>query len=248
MPSANPIGAPFIELLTVESTNNYAMGLIHEGMAQHGTAVFSHEQTKGKGQRNKQWFSENGKNIALSLIIQPFSLAFNEAFLLSMSVGLALQRFLNFYTNGDLFIKWPNDIYWRDRKAAGILIENVIQGRDWKWAVIGMGLNINQTDFGDFKRAVSLKQITGKDYDVVILAKEMLNFLQQSFDELTTNKENVLAEYHQQLYKWKEKIILKKGEKKFEGIFKEVTEDGLLILQHEEKQKQFSVGEVEWIE
>jgi BirA family transcriptional regulator, biotin operon repressor / biotin---[acetyl-CoA-carboxylase] ligase len=244
--SANPIGVPFIELLTVESTNNYAMGLIHEGMAQHGTAVFSREQTKGKGQRNKQWFSEGGKNVALSLIIQPFSLAFDEAFLLSMSVAIALQRFLNFYTNGDVTIKWPNDIYWRDRKAAGILIENVVQGQDWKWAVIGMGVNINQTNFGDFKRAISLKQITGKDHDVVILAKEILIFLQQSFNELTTNKKNVLAEYHQYLYKWKEKIILKKAGEKLEGILEEVTQNGLLILQHE-KEERFTVGEVEWV-
>jgi BirA family transcriptional regulator, biotin operon repressor / biotin---[acetyl-CoA-carboxylase] ligase len=245
--SANPFGAPFLELLTVESTNNYAMGLIHEGMARHGTAVFSHEQTKGKGQRNKQWFSEKNKNIALSLIIQPFSLAFNEAFLLSMSVALALQRFLNFYTNGDVTIKWPNDIYWRDRKAAGILIENVVQGSEWKWAVIGMGVNINQTNFGDFKRAVSLKQITGKDHNVIVLAKELLNYLQQCFDELINDKEDVLAEYHQHLYKWKEKIILKKGERRVEGVFKGVTKDGLLILQHE-KEERFAVGEVEWVE
>jgi BirA family transcriptional regulator, biotin operon repressor / biotin---[acetyl-CoA-carboxylase] ligase len=246
LPSANPFGAPFLELLTVESTNNYAMGLIHEGMAQHGTAVFSHEQTKGRGQRNKQWFSEKGKNIALSLIIQPFSLALSEAFLLSMSVAIAVQRFLNFYTNGDVSIKWPNDIYWRDRKAAGILIENVIQGSDWKWSVIGIGVNINQTNFGDFKRAVSLKQITGKDYNVTVLAEKILSLLQQSFDELITNKEDVLAQYHQYLYKWKEKITLKKGEKKFEGILKGVTQEGLLIFQHE-KEERFAVGEVEWI-
>jgi BirA family biotin operon repressor/biotin-[acetyl-CoA-carboxylase] ligase len=247
LPSANSLGIPFIELPTVESTNNYAMGLIHEGLAQHGTAVFAHKQTKGKGQRNKQWLSESGKNIALSLVIQPFSLQLNEAFLLSMSVALALRRFLNFYTNGNSAIKWPNDIYWRDRKAAGILIENVVQGPNWKYAVIGMGVNINQTYFGDFKRAVSLKQITGKDYDVVTLAKEMLEQLQQSFDELITDRQYIVTHYHQSLYKWKEKIIVRKEGRIIEGILKGVTEDGLLIIEHE-KQERFKVGEVEWVE
>ena len=222
------------------------MGLIHEGMAQHGTVVFAHEQTKGKGQRNKHWVSEGGKNIAFSLVIAPFSLGLHEVFLLSMSVALATQRFLNFYTKGDATIKWPNDIYWRDRKAAGILIENLIQGSTWKHAVVGIGININQTDFGDFKKAVSLKQITGKDYNVMILAKELLKFLQQSFDELINDKENIVTSYHQHLYQWKEKIILKKSETLIEGIFKGVTDNGLLIVQHD-KEERFKVGEVEWM-
>ena len=140
-----------------------------------------------------------------------------------------------------------NHCLLRDRKAAGILIENVVQGSEWKWAVIGMGVNINQTNFGNFKRAVSLKQITGRDHIVIALAKELLRYLQQCFHELINDKEEVLAEYHQHLYKWKEKIILKKGERRFEGIFKGVTKDGLLILQHE-KEERFVVGEVEWME
>ena len=74
MPFAPIIGIPFIELQQVESTNNYATGLLHAGMAQHGTAVFTHHQTKGKGQRNKQWQSDAGKNIALSVINKPPSL------------------------------------------------------------------------------------------------------------------------------------------------------------------------------
>src|SRR4029078_6487819 len=111
------------------------MGLIHAGMAQHGTAVFAHEQTKGKGQRNKQWLSAPNKNIILSLIVQPFGLRTNELFLLSMSGAIGVQNFFNSQAGGKTKIKWPNDMYWRDRKAGGILIENIIQGEEWKYAI-----------------------------------------------------------------------------------------------------------------
>jgi len=245
--SPNSIGFPFIELDKVESTNNYAMGLIHAGMAQHGTAVFAHDQTKGKGQRDKQWLSAPGENIILSLIIKPFGLKLTEVFLLSMSVAIALQRFFNMYTTDETKIKWPNDTYWRDRKAGGILIENVVQGEDWKYAVIGMGLNINQVDFGDFKKAVSLKQITGKNYNTIEMAKELLGFLEQSFNELTRNIEGVINNYHEHLYKRNEKIQLKRNTENIEGILKGVSRDGMLIIEHQHKEEKFKVGEIEWI-
>jgi BirA family biotin operon repressor/biotin-[acetyl-CoA-carboxylase] ligase len=124
LPSLNPIGTPFVELLSVESTNNYAMGLVRAGMASHGTAVFAHDQTKGKGQRNKQWDSEGSKNIAISLVIEPGFMNGRPMFLLSMMTAVGVVNFFNNYIADELKIKWPNDIYWRDRKAAGILIEN----------------------------------------------------------------------------------------------------------------------------
>ena len=246
MSPANSIGFPFIELYKVESTNNYAMGLIHAGMAQHGTAVFTHHQTKGKGQRNKQWISNPNENIILSIIVKPFGLKLNELFLLSMSVAIGLQRFFGKYANDQTKIKWPNDIYWRDRKAGGILIENVIQGEEWKYAVIGMGLNINQIDFGDLP-AVSLKQVTGKNYNTIEMAKELLDFLQQSFNELASDKTGIIDNYHKDLYKWKEKIHLKNKNENFEGILKGVNPEGMLIVEHRHKEKAFKVGEIEWI-
>ena len=147
MSSPNVIGEPFIELLTVESTNNYAMGLARAGMAQHGMVVFTHEQTKGKGQRAKEWLSQTGQNIAMSIIIEPSKLKVSGIFLLSMMTAVALQEFFGNFVADETKIKWPNDIFWRDRKAAGILIENLWQGSEWKFTVIGIGINVNQTDF-----------------------------------------------------------------------------------------------------
>ena len=247
MSSAHSVGFPFIELRKVESTNNYAMGLVHAGMAQHGTAVFAHEQTMGKGQRHKQWLSAPDKNIILSLIVHPFRLKTSQLFLLSMAVANGVHSFFNFYAGNETKIKWPNDIYCCDRKAGGILIENVIQGKAWKHAIIGIGLNINQTDFGNFNRAVSLKEITGKSYDTVSLAKELLTFLDSSFKEMTADNGAVIKNYHEHLYKWKETVRLIKDEAIIEGYLKGVNMDGMLIIETPTQEMLFKVGEVEWV-
>jgi BirA family transcriptional regulator, biotin operon repressor / biotin---[acetyl-CoA-carboxylase] ligase len=246
--SANSIGFPFIELRKVESTNNYAMGLIHEGMAQHGTVVFAHEQTKGKGQRNKHWFASPGQNVTLSLIIHPFGLSPTQTFLLSMSVANGLQQFFSKYAGNDTKIKWPNDLYWGDRKAAGILIENIIQGKLWKYAIIGIGLNVNQTNFGTVK-ATSLKTITTNSYDTVEIAKELLTFLSSSLEELRSSPSDIPAFYQRHLYKFNQIVRLRQGDKIIEGLIMRVNDDGMLVVKESKNQIEiaFTMGEIEWL-
>jgi BirA family transcriptional regulator, biotin operon repressor / biotin---[acetyl-CoA-carboxylase] ligase len=247
LPSPNPVGQPFIELLSVESTNNYAMGLARAGMAQHGTVVFTHEQTKGKGQRSKEWLSQKGKNIAMSLLIKPESLYVSELFLLSMMVAVAVQDFFLRYAENDIKIKWPNDIYWRDRKAAGILIENLWQGSEWKLAVAGIGININQTDFGKLNpKAVSLKEITGKYFEPVRLAKEVCRILEEKCQLLITDPSQIMQQYKAHLYKLNNQVKLKKDNRVFEATFTDVTINGQMVAHHVIEEK-FDVGEVEWL-
>ncbi|HEY0067590.1 MAG TPA: biotin--[acetyl-CoA-carboxylase] ligase [Flavisolibacter sp.] len=240
------IGTPFIELPTVDSTNNYATTLAHEGMARHGTAVFAHRQTRGRGQRTKEWVTGGG-NIALSLVLEPVQLTTSRMFSLSMAVALGACRFFTRYAGEDTRIKWPNDIYWRDRKAGGILIENILQGSSWRFAVAGIGLNINQDDFGELNnRAVSLKQITGRNFSSVILAHELCSDLQQAWDLLEKDQPELTAAYHSLLYKLNEPIRLKKENRVFEALLTGVTLTGQLVVRHS-IEEQFDVGEVEWI-
>ncbi len=253
MSPANPIGTSFIELHRVESTNNYAMGLLNNSRlpdgqetAQHGTAIFAHEQYAGKGQRGKQWTSEPGKNIALSIIIQPAGLGLSQSFLLSMAVAVATRKIFVEYAGDEIKIKWPNDIYWRDRKAGGILIENVLQGDEWKWAVCGIGLNVNQVQFGGLQKAVSLKQITGKDFVPVELAEYLCKTLNDHYNKLLQSPSVIVKEYKKHLYKLHEKVKLKKGNRIFEATIKDVMTSGELIVQHSMEER-FSVGDVEWI-
>lgn len=240
------IGQPFIELLTVDSTNNYAMGMVHAGMAQHGTAVFAHHQTKGRGQRGRQWVSDEKTNIALSLIIEP-GLAPSELFLLSMTVATAVVQFFNHFTQNDCSVKWPNDLYWRDRKAGGILIENVLQAQDWRYAIAGIGININQTVFpGLEQKAVSLRQITGREWDPVVLAGALCAEVEQQFRLLHENKSAIIDTFLQHLYKRGEWVRLKKGSRVFDAVVKGVSNCGELIVQHATEER-FAVGEVEWV-
>ena len=146
-----------------------------------------------------------------------------------------------------LCIKWPNDIYWRDRKAGGILIENVIKGNEWKYAVAGIGLNINQTDFGELNnRAVSLKQITGKSYDPLHLAKELCTCINEVCLNLFNDNKAIVSQYRNLLYKKNERVRLKKDNRVFEAIIKDVTLDGRLVVTTS-VEEEFSVGEVEWV-
>lgn len=245
--SLNPIGTPFMELLTVESTNNYAMGLVRAGMAQSGMVVFTHDQTRGKGQRNKQWASQKDMNIAMSVVVEPSFLSSADVFLLSMMTAVAVREFFDKYAADEVKIKWPNDIYWRDRKAAGILIENLWQGSEWRSSVIGIGVNINQTDFSDLTtRAVSLKQVTGKKYEPVLLAKELCVVLNEKYQRLLENASSIVSEYKSHLFKIHETVKLKKANRVFEATIKDVNSAGQLVVQHTTEEI-FDVGEIEWV-
>ena len=169
------IGHSFIELPSVDSTNNYAMAQAQARTASHGTLIFAHEQWAGKGQRGKSWTSQPGENIILSLILEPGPLPVTQYFPLSCAIALACLDFFSRYAGPDeTRIKWPNDIYWRDRKAGGILIENSLKGDRWAYSIAGMGININQTTFPPTARnPVSLRQITGRSFDAVELAREL---------------------------------------------------------------------------
>jgi BirA family transcriptional regulator, biotin operon repressor / biotin---[acetyl-CoA-carboxylase] ligase len=239
-------GSFFTILDTVDSTNNYAMASIDDGLAKHGMCWFANEQTAGKGQRGKLWTSEKGKNIAMSLVLEPEKLKIASQFHLSALVAVACFEFLSAYIDGKTKIKWPNDLFWRDRKAGGILIENKLQGKTWKWAVAGIGININQTVFDkSIVNAVSLKQITGKTFNVVDLAKELHALLIKKLEE-ELSMEKILQQYNQQLYKMNELVTLKKGGIKFDTVIKEVSLQGKLITVDAIEQE-FDFGEVEWM-
>jgi BirA family biotin operon repressor/biotin-[acetyl-CoA-carboxylase] ligase len=243
----------------VDSTNNYALNLLRDQnlterqmQKMHGTAVFAHEQFQGKGQRGKTWLSAAGENIQLSVIIAPQPLQLYSQFFLTMIVALAVRAFLEEKSGKTFSIKWANDIYFQDKKAGGILIENIIYGNGWKWAVAGIGLNINQIDFDpSLPNPVSLKQISGNNFDCVTLAKELskkiISFFENFVQSTSAEKEtDLLKTYNAHLYKRGEKVRLKKNNRIFETTIKEVTANGLLITEHG-MEESFSFGEVEWV-
>jgi BirA family biotin operon repressor/biotin-[acetyl-CoA-carboxylase] ligase len=244
-----PIGHNFIELRSVDSTNNYAMAKVHEGLASHGTVFFAQEQLAGKGQRGRTWTSSPRENIILSAVLEPVFLQAAQQFMLSAGIALACYEFLGNYVSSELSIKWPNDLYWRDRKAGGILIESIFKGSDWLFAIAGIGININQTGFPpEVSRAVSLKQITGKTFDAAALAKELCHFLENKYAQLQTKVfDDLLREYNLALFKRNQSVRLKKENQVFETSIREVSAQGQLLTIDGSGNRSFDFGEVEWL-
>ena len=184
------LGVPLIELSTIDSTNIYAMAQIKEGLAESGSCFRADYQTHGKGQHGRIWESSKGQNILCSYILELEKLddlkkwTPTDQIGFSAAIALGIRAFFDAHTNGDTKIKRPNDIYWRDRKAGGILIENLLKGTAWTWTVIGIGININQTVFSpEAPNPVSLKQITGLDWDILSLQEALSKALTKSIQD-----------------------------------------------------------------
>jgi BirA family biotin operon repressor/biotin-[acetyl-CoA-carboxylase] ligase len=243
------IGQPFYVLDKIDSTNNYAMEQVNTGQITAGTAWFAMEQTAGKGQRGKQWLSPPGENIMLSIALQPNGLPLSRQFLLSVAVALGAADFFGKYAGNETMIKWSNDIYWRDRKAGGILIENVLRGNTWQYAITGIGININQTQFPEhLPNPVSLRQITGKNWDAVALAKELCQYLEHRLQQLHPAHYNtLLEEYKSRLFRRNEPGLYRIQGEYFQGTIRDVLPDGKLCLEKNGTLLQLGFGEVEFI-
>ena len=215
-------------------------------MAQHGLAIFSHAQTAGRGQYGREWLAEQDSSILLSIIIDPGPLTLNQQFELSAAAAIATLNFFIKYAGTGVSLKWPNDLYWQDRKAGGILVESIVGG-EWKWSVVGIGININQQTFpGNLKNPVSLRQITGKQYDVVELARELHNSFLKIVAGVKQNFKPVFERFNEYLYKRNQTVKFKIDSRNFDATVKGISSTGELVLHHG-IESTYRLGEIEWI-
>ena len=164
---------------TLESTNQYLQNLLNEGIDIVDNIVVTDYQTSGKGQGKNVWESEDGKNLLFSIALDMSFLKAENQFLLTQIVSVTMINVLKKYLPEEsLSIKWPNDIYFNDKKIAGILIKNEIRGMMMGTSIIGIGLNVNQTSFNeDLPNPISMKMITGNDYDLEDLLSAIIGQL-----------------------------------------------------------------------
>ena len=169
----------------IESTNSYLQNLLDRGEEITDNIVVADFQTSGKGQGKNVWHSEEGKNLLFSIALDMSFLKAEDQFLLTQMVSVAVIDVLKKYlTEENLFIKWPNDIYFNDKKIAGVLIKNEIKGMMMGTSIIGIGLNVNQTDFDEsLPNPISMKIITGKDYDLEKILLEVTESLSHRVSE-----------------------------------------------------------------
>jgi len=193
-----------IVLDEVDSTNNFLHGY-QSADEKAITLVTAEHQSSGRGQRGNSWESEQGKNLIFSLLVYP-KMPVSHVFSLSEACALAIRDALMAFTT-DIEVKWPNDIYWHDKKIAGILIETSLTGKQIMEGIIGVGVNINQQVFlSDAPNPISLSLITGKTYDRALVmdkikeqfAQNLEILLQGDFD--TLHQRYMSALYHREGY------------------------------------------------
>ncbi|MGS2761938.1 biotin--[acetyl-CoA-carboxylase] ligase [Sinomicrobium sp. M5D2P9] len=236
-----------IKLNAIDSTNSYLKELSTSGVLQDYTVVVTREQTRGRGQMGTSWKSESGKNLTFSVYKKISCIRKEEIFCLSMATSLAIIRALKKIGIPRLKIKWPNDILSANQKVCGVLIESIIKKGELNAAVIGMGLNVNQTDFNGLPNAGSLKMITGVTYNLDELMHGIVMELQSGEKFLVDrNLDELKSQYEGSLFRRdKPSTFTDKDGVLFMGFIKGISETGKLIIQQEDQvRKEFDLKEV----
>ena len=238
-----------IHISETNSTNNYLKELLQTQNVDEGTVVWADFQSAGKGQRGNGWESEAGKNILFSIVLFPGFIKAGEQFILSQIVSLAVANCLQEYTEG-ISIKWPNDIYWNDKKICGILLENTILEDNIGYSVAGIGININQENFrSDAPNPVSLKQITNRDYNLEEILKTLVDNINVYYQQIKIGKtDSLIKQYKESLFRKDGYHLYNDGISNFLARIQDVDSSGILILKTKEgEERHFAFKEVKYI-
>ncbi|WP_294628101.1 biotin--[acetyl-CoA-carboxylase] ligase [uncultured Bacteroides sp.] len=248
-PSPESFPVPLIHISETNSTNSYLQTLCIREKVEEFTTVAADFQTAGRGQRGNSWESEPYKNLLFSFVLFPGFLEARRQFLISQIVSLAIKEELETYTP-DVSIKWPNDIYWKEKKICGILIENDLMGRNINQSIAGVGININQAAFySEAPNPVSLRQITGKEHDVFEILKNIMLRIQSYYCQLQKNDtSSIVARYGESLFRKEGMHQYKDTGGTFLARIVCVEPDGRLILEDETLTKRgYMFKEVEYL-
>ena len=246
------IGRDLQHFNRLDSTNTYLRNLLNVQTEKitEGLLVITDEQFAGKGQLGAGWVSEAGKNLTFSILLRPTFLLPAEIFYLNKAIALAVRDCVgDFITGQTISIKWPNDIYAGNKKIAGILIENGFQTTAVQYTIVGIGLNVNQTEFDiAIPNPVSMKMITGKDFDLQIVLEKLCGAIEQYYLMLRRfDFKQVDDLYHTHLYGIGKERKFKSAENEFSGIIEGVDANGKLILKTGGEEKKFEVKEIGWL-
>lgn len=207
------------------------MQLVDADTAQPGLTIITREQTSGKGQRGRKWNDNPGDSLLTSIICTP-PYDIQEQFIFNAHIAVAVAEVLNdIYEGWDVRIKWPNDIIINDRKAGGILIENVLRGSNWSYSIIGLGLNVNQSGFPpELPFATSLYIASGKAFDITGLLHKIRNAILSRIAQHSPGSE-VMHEYNEYLYRKDHEQKFTDGSQEWKAIIKSAGSNGLLQVQ-----------------
>lgn len=245
------VGKVLLRFANLPSTNRYAQELLTKSKPIEGTAVWADQQPQGVGQHGSRWESAPGQNLTISLILYPHFLPAARNFALSQAVAVAVrQAVASLLPTRPVAIKWPNDIYVGDRKIAGLLIQNTIQGQQLASAIVGIGLNVNQVEFSpDIPRPTSLQRETGHLWDRESVWAQLAQALEATYLQLRAGQlEQLHTEYQKFLFRRAEVAFFQRpsGEV-FAGKIRGVTPAGLLHLEQDQGEAFFDLKEIGFV-
>ena len=228
-----------IKLDAIDSTNSYLKKLLNKESLDDLTVVVSKHQSQGKGRNGNVWVNKPSLNLAFSIYKRFRNFDIEKKFMLNVISSISVNEILKKYNLSDLTVKWPNDIMAGNKKISGILIENNITGNMIKYSVIGIGININQSEFKNLPNATSIFIETGKLNSVERLTNELQKTLKKNFNKFKTNEDELLNIYNSLLYRKNEISNFSTNEtSKFQGEIINVTKNGKITIK--ELNQQFS--------
>ena len=244
------VGQNLIKLKEVDSTNNFLKDLVSksEPLAE-GTVIMADNQFAGRGQQESVWQTQAGKNISTSIYLKPSFLPLNKQFYLNIAVSLAVSDALSSFISEGIKVKWPNDMYYLNKKLGGILIENTLTGTSIKSSVIGIGLNVNQSEFSESisERATSVIQILQRNVPLMDIMEKIFIFMEKYYLILRAGKYSILQnDYLAKLYNYNVSALYKQNDEIFEGIIKGVEDGGRLTVDTKDGLKRFNFKEIEF--
>lgn len=237
-----------IKLQETASTNTYLDKLDVDCQQPEKSVVVTHTQSAGRGQRGNSWEAAPGQNLTFSFLLRPAGVVPQRQFIISQAVSLAVIDVLSRYADG-FTIKWPNDIYWRDYKIGGILIEHSLTGMTISRTIVGIGLNINQEKFlSDAPNPISLFQITETQYELDAFLTRILEATALRYEQMYNAPQQVQADYDAVLYRRDGYYAYRDNEGVFEARIDRVQPDGYLVLvDTANRQRSYAFKEVAFI-
>ncbi len=228
------------------STNDHLLKISKKDDIAEGTAVITDFQSKGKGQRGNSWISEPGANLLFSILLKPDFLPLDKQFSLTMIASLSVKSALEEIGVDSVRIKWPNDILVENRKICGILSESSIIGDRMEKVVIGIGLNVNQTEFGSVM-ATSIKREIGSEYNKEELLEKIVDFLWTYYQSLNEDHISIKQEYYQSMYWYNEEGYFESDGRKFYGKISGVDNRGQLVVQVKGIDRKYNLKEISFL-
>lgn len=240
----------YIYLASVASTNDFLIKYSAKNNPSHNICVYSFNQVGGKGQFGRKWFSDRDKNISLSYLLHFSKLPAKDHFVLNKSISLAfLDFFKNHTESSHLKIKWPNDIYYNNKKIGGLLVQNQIKGQLISQSIIGLGFNINQKKFPKtLKCATSLLLETGQQINITRISYSLSSYFPARLMYYLNNTVARDSSYQEQLYGLGQPLSFKDNNGElFTGTIEGVEETGRLIIKQNGERRHFNHGEIHFL-